>query len=70
MNIIQKRRDILPPLISDYIIFLIRNVKLFLGNALYRIIIPLFAGEISIYKTLLFTQYLITLFGFVAELTV
>ena len=46
--------------ISDNIVFLIRNVKLFLRNTLDRVIYPFLAAVISVYQTLLFTEHLVS----------
>lgn len=46
--------------VSDNIVFLIRNVKLFLRNTLDRIIDPLLTAIISVYQTLLFTEDLVS----------
>lgn len=46
--------------VSDNIVFLIRNVKLFLWNTLDRIIDPLLTAIISVYQTLLLTKDLIS----------
>ena len=46
--------------VSDNIVFLIRNVKLFLWNTLDRIIDPLLTALISVYQTLLFTEDLVS----------
>ena len=56
--------------VSDYIVFLIRNVKLLLGNSFYRVIIPLLTGVISINQTLLLTKYLVTLLRTIAEFAI
>ena len=45
---------------SDDIVFLIRNVELFLGHPLDRVIDPLLAGIVCIDKTRLLTQHLIS----------
>jgi len=67
----QIKRRVVPALsVSDYVIFLIWNVQLLLGNALDGVIIPLLAGVIGVYKTLLLTKHLITLLRTVTELAV
>ena len=45
---------------SDDIVFLIRNVELFLRNTLDRVINPLLACVISIYKSHFFTKHLVS----------
>ena len=53
--------------VSDNIVFLIWNVKLFLWNTLDRIIDPLLTAIISVYQTLLLTKDLISFSWSVAE---
>ncbi len=48
-------------MVSNNIVFLLRNVKLLLGNALDRVVYPFLAGVISLYKSLLFTEHLVAL---------